>query len=126
MKIEINNINYDVELDHNLTTNDILKNLPLQLHLSRYANHEYYSELPFKPNFDKTRTSKIKAGHLYYWDGWNAFVINYEDYDITPYKVVHIGKILDTNIIDILKSANKEITIEVTNRKDLENERRKI
>lgn len=115
MNIKINNINYDVELDHNLTTNDILKNLPLELHLSRYANHEYYSELPFKPNFDKTRTSKIKAGHLYYWDGWNAFVINYEDYDITPYKVVHIGKILDTNIIDILKNSNEEITVEVTN-----------
>ena len=47
MNIKINNTNYDVELDHNLTTNDILKNLPLNLHLSRYANHEYYSELPF-------------------------------------------------------------------------------
>lgn len=37
MNIKINNMNYDVELDHNLTTNDILKNLPLNLHLSRYA-----------------------------------------------------------------------------------------
>ena len=57
--------------------------------------------------------SDIKAGHIYYWDGWNAFVINFEDYDISPYKVVHIGEIKSEDISDILKNSGEIIDIEV-------------
>ena len=113
MKVVINNKEYDVELDNNSTTNDVLKNLPLELNIQRYAGHEYYDELPFRPTFDENRTSNIKAGHIYYWDGWNAFVINFEDYDITPYKVVHIGEIKDSSVIQLLENADNNISIKV-------------
>ena len=113
MKVIINNKEYDVELDNNATTNDILNNLPLELDIQRYAGHEYYDELPFKPVFDENRTSNIKAGHIYYWDGWNAFVINFEDYDITPYKVVHIGEIKDNSVIELLENGDNNISIKV-------------
>lgn len=86
MNITINGAVYEIELDKNVTTEDILKNLPLNLTLTRYDEHEYYSELPFTPVFAQERTSNIKAAHVYYWDGWNAFVINFEDMDISPYK----------------------------------------
>ena len=115
MKAQINETEYEVKLDNNKTVKDILSNLPLNLKLSRYAGHEYYSELPFTPTFDKDRTSNIKAGHIYYWDGWNAFVINYKDYDIAPYKVVHIGEILDTNVSEILNQSDNTINIIVNN-----------
>lgn len=114
MYIELNDKKYDVILDNNKTTSEILKNTPIKLSMSKYANHEYYSELPFTPTFDENRTSQIKAGHIYYWDGWNAFVINYEDYDISPYKVVHIGEIVDKSIIDILSNNNDNIDIIVS------------
>ena len=113
MKVIINNKEYEVILDENDTTKDILANMPLDLTLQRYAGHEYYSSLSFTPKFDTNRTSNIKAGHIYYWDGWNAFVINYEDYDISPYKVVHIGEIKDKSIVDYLKSADNEINVKV-------------
>lgn len=113
MKILLNNKEYEVKLDNNETVNDIAENMPLKLNLVRYAGHEYYSELPFTPTKDKETTSNIKAGHVYYWDGWNAFVINYIDYDIGPYQVVHIGEITDTGIIDALQNANENIEIEV-------------
>lgn len=115
IKIQINEKEYEVKLDNNKTVKDILSNLPLNLKLSRYAGHEYYSELPFTPTFDQDRTSNIKAGHIYYWDGWNAFVINYKDYDIAPYKVVHIGEILDTNVSEILNQSDNTINIIVNN-----------
>ena len=114
MKVSINNKEYDVELDDNETTRDILANMPLELNLVRYAGHEYYSELPFTPKFDENRTSNIKAGHIYYWDGWNAFVINFEDYDIDPYKVVHRGEITDKSVVELLENGENNISVKVT------------
>ena len=114
MKVIINNKEYEVILDENDTTKDILANMPLELTLQRYAGHEYYSSLSFTPKFDTNRTSNIKAGHIYYWDGWNAFVINFEDYDIDPYRVVHIGEIKDKSIIDLLENGEENISVKVT------------
>ncbi len=113
MKILIDNKEYEVDLINSVTLTDILNMKPLDLKLVRYAGHEYYSELPSKPTMDSNTTSKILAGHIYYWDGWNAFVINFEDYDITPYKVVHIGEIKDKSIIEYLENAGNEINVKL-------------
>lgn len=83
MTIKVNETEYEVVLDHNETVKNIVENMPLTLDMVRYAGHEFYSELPFTPAFDQEGTSEIKAGHVYYWDGWNAFVINY----VSCYKV---------------------------------------
>lgn len=100
--------------EDNTTANEIFSHLPLSLELGRYANHEYSGELPFKPKFDRNGTSEIKAGYLYYWDGWNVFVINYEDYNISPYKVVPIGTVDDASgICEYLRSAEDKIMVEV-------------
>ena len=111
MKIILNDKEYIVDLDNNLTTKEIIKKLPLKLTFTKYANHEYYSELPFIPIFDGSKYSKLKEGHIYYWDGWNSFVINYIDYDISPYKVVHIGEIKDKSITELLKNGKNNIDI---------------
>ena len=113
MKITIDNKIYDVEIDDNVTSSAISQKLPLELSLVRYAEHEYYSELPFTPVFAKETTSDIKAGHVYYWDGWNAFVLNFEDCNISPYKVVHIGEIKQTEVSDVLRNSEKKIDIVV-------------
>ena len=114
MKIQINETEYQVKLDHNETVQDLLENLPLEMELSRYAGHEYYSSLPFTPRFDINRTSHILAGHIYYWDGWNAFVINFEDCDISPYKVVHIGEIEDSAVSQILSQSGQSVFVNVS------------
>lgn len=51
---------------------------------------------------------------MYYWDGWNAFVINYIDSDISPYNVVHVGEITDAGISDLLADAEENISIRVS------------
>lgn len=86
---------------------------PLDLELVRYAGHEYYAELPETPEMSEDTTSHILAGHLYYWDGWNAFVINFEDYDITPYQVVHLGEITDKEIVEYLRDAGNTINVKL-------------
>lgn len=113
MTIKVNGIEYEVALDQNVTVKDIIEKMPLSLNMVRYAGHEFYSELPFTPAFAEERTSEIKAGHVYYWDGWNAFVINYIDSDISPYKVVHIGEIKDKSICDVLADGTDHIQIDV-------------
>lgn len=113
MKVMINGTEFETVLDSNVTVDEITSELPLDLTLVRYAGHEYYAELPYTPVFAEERTSHIEAGHIYYWDGWNAFVINYEDYDISPYKVVHIGEITDPSVSDMLRNAENEIAVKV-------------
>lgn len=113
MKISINGTAYEVELEQNDTVKDIVKHMPLKLDMVRFAGHEFYSKLHFTPVLAKERTSEIKAGHVYYWDGWNAFVINYIDSNITPYQVVHIGEIKDKSICKLLTDALNNIQIEV-------------
>ena len=106
--------NYTAELEDNSTVRDILKGMPLSLDMQRYAGHEYYAELPFRPEFAAERTSLIQAGHLYYWDGWNAFVINYEESNIEPYKVVHLGKINNADeICAYLRKANDNVSVNI-------------
>lgn len=113
MKLSINGAEYEVVLEQNDTVKDIVKHMPLKLDMVRFAGHEFYSKLSFTPNLAKDRTSKIKAGHVYYWDGWNAFVINYIDSDISPYQVVHIGEIKDKSICNLLATTTNNIQIEV-------------
>lgn len=113
MTVTLNDIRYSVITNHNITAKNIINKLPLDLTLSRYAEHEYNAELPFVPQNAKETTSDIKAGHIYYWDGWNSFVLNFEDMNISPYKVVDIGRIESDNIADILRKSGNRIHISV-------------
>lgn len=113
--INIEDKNFSVELEDNVTIQEIFDKLPLSLNMSRFADHEFYAELPFRPKFAQEKTSHILPGHLYYWDGWNAFVINYEDSDISPYKVVHLGKIIEAEeVCNFLRTADEKISANVS------------
>ena len=110
---------YYSDVKNNITAQEIFKNIPLNLEMKRYAEHEYFSELSFRPKFAEERTSHIKAGNIYYWDGWNAFVINYEDYDISPYKVVHIGTVDKAEeLCNYLRSAGENVNVSVDSGKE--------
>ena len=106
--------NYVAELEDNATARDILNRMPLSLNLQRYAGHEYFADLPFRPEIAAEKTSRLEAGHLYYWDGGNSFVINYEEFNSAPYKEVHIGKINNAEeICEYLRNANDNISVKI-------------
>lgn len=114
MVIKLDGKNYTVKLEDNVTVRDILKKMPLSLNMQRYAGHEYYAELPFRPEFAAEKTSHIEAGHLYYWDGWNAFVINYEESDISPYKVIQLGIVNNAeDLCAYLRKTEENINVDV-------------
>ena len=113
MKIQINGTEYLVQTDDNETVGDIMANAPVVLDLSRYAGHEYTAALPFSPRDSGTHTSHLLPGHVYWWGMGNSFVINFADYDIAPYKNVHIGRITDATVTDVLQNAGDTISIKV-------------
>lgn len=109
IQIKINNKTYTAVLYDNCCVDDILNMLPMELELKRYAGHEYYSSLPQKPAIKGVAmTSDAYAGGLYYFSGWNAFTIVFEDAHIAPYKVVHVGNV-DKELIADLVSAGKTV-----------------
>ncbi len=111
MKLIINKNEFIVTLNNNKTVKDILEMFPLELELERYANHEYYGVLPKKPSIEGVpMTSNAYAENIYYYDGWNAFTVLYGDAQIDPFKVVHIGKVDNESIIELLKYSENTIT----------------
>jgi hypothetical protein len=109
IQIKINNKTYTAVLNDNCCVNDILNMLPMELELKRYAGHEYYSSLPEKPTIKGiAMTSNAHAGGLYYFNGWNAFTIVFEDAHIDPYKVVHVGDV-EKEVIADLASAGETV-----------------
>lgn len=111
MNIKIEDKTYEVNLIDGITKDDIVDMLPIDIKLSRFDNHEYSGTLPNKPRNDNNATSDIYAGHIYYWDGWNSFVINYKDLNIAPYKVVHIGEVTDKSMVEYLIKFEDEISV---------------
>jgi hypothetical protein len=113
MQLVIINKKYEVQLDSNATARDIAARLPLQLTLHRYGGHEYYADLPFRPAAAKERTTLLQAGHLYYWPGGNAFVVNFKAFDTAPYEEVHLGEITDPAVSDILQKSGASVSVEI-------------
>ena len=113
MKIQINDTVYVVQTDDNKTVADIVANLPMDLNMQRYAGHEYFAEMDFIPHGGGKKTSHLMPGHVYWWGDGNTFVINYIEYDIAPYKSVHIGEITDPEIIDVLANAPRTIAVKL-------------
>lgn len=109
MKLTIDGKEYTATLNDNRTVEDILTMLPMELTLQRYAGHEYYSSLPHKPSIKGVpMTSDAHAGGIYYYDGWSAFTVLFGDAHIAPFKVVHIGDVVE-DIITPLAAAGETV-----------------
>ncbi|MDP4201703.1 MAG: cyclophilin-like fold protein [Bacteroidota bacterium] len=113
IRLTIDGKEFSVSLKDNQTVNDILKMLPLELTLQRYAEHEYYGKLPQKPSIKGVlMTSSACAGGIYYYDGWSAFTVLYGDAYIAPYEVVHIGDVEPT-VIEFLKNSDTHVSAKI-------------
>ena len=115
MVINVEGTDYAAELNGNATSSDIAAMLPLTLSMQRFAEHEYYAELPARPSIEGVpATSHIEAGGIYYWEGWNAFVLNYIDSDIAPYEVVQVGTFGEGLNDHLLNSAPEMVELSVS------------
>ena len=118
MELKLDGKSYTVKLNENKTVRDILDMLPLTLHLQRRGGHEYYDALPEKPEIAGVpMTSNAHAKGIYYYDGWTAFTVLFGGANISPFRVVHIGDVVEDEIIEHLKKAGETVLAEVVKQK---------
>lgn len=99
IKITINNIDYEMRLENNITAYDLVSVLPLELTMSDLNNNEKYAYLSFSLNDDDYYyTGKITKGDVMLYQT-NCIVIFYKDINTTNsyIKIGHINNLPSFN-----------------------------
>jgi len=91
MKIVINDIEYEIKLENNISAFDLASVLPLELEMNDLNNNEKYSYLSFSLTNDDEYTGSIKKGDVMLYQT-NCIVIFYKDFD-TTYTYTKLGHI---------------------------------
>lgn len=106
MKMTINNEEYQVKLDSNEATNQLLDKLPLELEMDELNGNEKYTYLDFSLTTNEYNPKTINKGDVMLF-GNNCLVIFYKNFN-TSYSYTKIGH------IDNLKDLGTEkITIKI-------------
>lgn len=106
MKMTINNEEYQVKLDSNEATNQLLDKLPLELEMDELNGNEKYTYLDFSLTTNEYNPKTINKGDVMLF-GNNCLVIFYKNFN-TSYSYTKIGH------IDNLKDLGTEkITIRI-------------
>ncbi len=69
---------------------------PFEADYERYTEHEYFTRLPksaSQKGCDLTYTAH--KNQVFYFQGWNAFTILFEDFNTKPFDVVHLGDFIE-------------------------------
>ena len=110
-KFTINEQIYHADMIDNDLTREIAKHLPINTNYSRYAEHEYYTRLPFATSDANCKKEyKTSPNEVWYFGGWNAFTILFTGGDTYPYQVVKLGSFRE-DISRVLK--NEKQTLEI-------------
>lgn len=107
-KMTIDGKTYNVKLEDNELTKEILNLCPFEDEFQRYGEHEYYCRL--QKDISKAnaiKTSKANKNKLYYFAGWNAFTIVFEDCDISPFEINFIGELEEDSTPQLRNSFDK-------------------
>lgn len=91
MKIKINDIEYNVELEDNNTSKELFELLPLDFTMEELNGNEKYVYLDSKLSTDAYYPNYIKAGDIMLY-GDNCLVIFYKSFE-TKYSYTKIGHI---------------------------------
>jgi len=106
MKIEINDQEYEIDLEQNKTVAELIKLLPLELTMNELNGNEKYIFMDKSLPTDEFYPKKINKGDFYLYEG-NCLVIFYESFD-TTFSYTKIGHI--NNLPDL---GNGSITVKL-------------
>lgn len=110
IKIKINNFSYDVQLENNETTKELLELMPINITMNELNNNEkyYYFDSNFSTKNEKVRT--INKGDILLY-GSNCLVIFYDTFD-TSYSYTRVGKIINPeNLQEIVGTGKVNVLI---------------
>ena len=113
IKVTVDGAIYHAVLQHNPLADKIASMCPFTLNCMRSMEHEYYAALPGKA--DAKGCQATTTGHrngLYYFEGWNALSLVFQDCNTAPYKIHHIGDFED-DISSVLEKSGNKIQVRV-------------
>lgn len=112
-KITINdNVYYANMVDCDLV-NQIAKFCPFEDTYKQHLKHEYFTKLPSQVDDEGCQlTTTILKNKLYYYKKWNAFLIVFEDANVSPYELTHIGD-FEEDVSEYLQEKGRNIFVEV-------------
>ena len=93
IKIVINDLEYNINLENNETVNELLKVLPIDTNMNELDGNEYYTYLDYELPTNSYRPKNITKGDVMLY-GNNCLVIFYKSFD-TNYSYTKIGHIDD-------------------------------
>ena len=65
---------------------------PFEANYKSYQQHEYFTKLPTEVDDDGSQlTTKAVKNKLYFFKKWNSFAIAFDDANISPNSLVHVG-----------------------------------
>ena len=107
VKVIIDDKEYEMILENNTTSYDLLSVIPLSITMNDLNNNEKYAYLSFSLNNLNDYTGKINKGDVMLYQS-NCIVIFYKDFDTTYHytKIGHINNLPDFNNETINVSIN--------------------
>ena len=112
-KITINDNEYHADMVDCDLVNQIADMCPFEVTFKQHRNQEYLTKLPSQANDDGCPlTTTILKNKLYYYQQWNAFVIVYEDTNVSPYELTYVGE-FDEDVSEYLQEAGRNIFVEM-------------
>lgn len=92
IKLTVNETAFQAVLQDNALAENISEMCPFSADFTRSGDHEYYAALPGKPSvISCTATTSGHRNGLYYFEGWNAFSIVFNNCDTAPYQIYYVG-----------------------------------
>jgi len=114
ISIEVQGKQYLAELEESPVSNEIQKQFPLNIKLNRSGSNEYYNSLPKSIKSTASGTSQVKSGYIYYFKGSNALSLNFADLNISPYEVIEIGHIVDSDLVQVLSNGSESMEVNIS------------
>ena len=113
--ITINEKEYLAEMIESNVVDQIAELCPFEATYKSHQQHEYFTKLPTEVNDDGSQlTTKAVKNKLYFFKKFNSFAITFDDANISPNSLVHIGD-FEEDISEYLttKGRNVHVTCEV-------------
>ena len=111
LKLTLNNKVYHAKMLDNPLVKQILEMCPFELKYQRSQEHEYYASLPKSTDAKGSKLeSKAKKNQIWLFADWNAFCFIFNDCDVSPWKIIHLGD-FDEDISEELNKSPSYIKV---------------
>ena len=105
LKLTFNKKTYHAKMLDTPLVKQIIDMCPFELTYKRNNENEYYASLPKSIDVKGSKFESIaKKNQIWCFADWNAFCLLFNDCDISPWKIIHLGDFVEDISEDLRKS----------------------